>query len=807
MTWNQINPGDFGLSSKAMQNWRHAGRFNQAFVPYDTDGVTITAGTLDVGASGAPWKDIYLATGGSLYIGGTAQEFGAAGGASVEVIEQKSHLEKAGYDYPLSNAQSINEPFLDTDTMVLTLGKDHANTETTIYLDRDVFTISAVSTTGSGTAWQVDATGTVATNTTAGQSVNGQSVKYSVTATNTSYFMRLSSVTTLFTLGERDLKVWLYPDVVTNITEANIRLYTINTSTGFAQWSIPIASITAGTLNSIIIDMGNPDTSGADYVRASLRGCSLGFTGSATPQAVNWSWNYLRGVNEIPIKLPMQAVIDNNTNQEFINIVSVTTAGDEYILDTTTTYSHTLSSSEIKLKQLDVLNGTGRIASGTSGDAALTGWDISRNFMPTNTAGDLVISSRWFDESYPVATTTNASTTVLTVETTTVAAGYLSGDVVRLYKWELIDEEYQSPYNNSIGSNFIDLTLTANAATTSSTELTLTHANTSNQNLGGDPASEWRGVRVSCDEYYQVESQDQVQDLVKVTPTIWIPKDAGIPYPSGVYSHWKLDEASGNAKDALGIQDVTDYNGVGAITDTIGKARGGNFTSGNPGVGFTALTNNSGTIYDSNDAPFMVEVWFRLTASSAGDQTIISKGDNSQGGIVGWDIWLNGSEQLVFEIANTSISSGANVYNDGNWHYAVAVLLGLGTNEMYFYVDNVLIGQSTRAAWTTSSRGLALGCANGAAGDADNITDAISGYIRDAVFWNVPYTSISEIQNYMSERYNNGNGRALGNDIGYLQRAKITDVAGNKLTTATRLTRNDATNQDPVVFQRDALIT
>lgn len=525
MVWNEISDGQPGLALPAMQNWRHAGRFGTNFLPYANDGTTNTAGDLDIGSAGAPWKDLYLATGSSIYVGGTAFE-GGGGGSAVEVFEQKSHLEKIGYDYPLSNNQSQNESFMDSNRMVLTLGKTHLNTETTIYLDRDAISISAIDA-ASATAWTPINTGTTATNTTAGQNVDGTSVKYSVTMTNTSYFMAHSF--TSFSLIDKDVKVWLYPNTVVNVTSALIRLECA-TTTVYCEFQIPVASLTAATLNSLYLNMDSPDTTTASFNRSAITRVYLGAKGTATPQAIEWSWDKIRSVDNRKLKVPVQMLADNGTNEEFINITTATIAGDIYTLDTTTTYTHTISSSYVRLKQLDVANGQGVIASGTTGDAALTGWDIQRTYLNTNTTGDLIITSRWYDESYPVATITNASTTVLSVTTSTVAAGFKSGDIIRLYKWEYIDQNYQSPINSSIGSNFLDVTLTADGTATSSL-LTLVHGNTSNQNLGGDTVDKWRGVRVSADDYYRVEAATASQALVKATPTIFIPKSDELAYP------------------------------------------------------------------------------------------------------------------------------------------------------------------------------------------------------------------------------------------------------------------------------------
>jgi len=501
-----------------MQNWRHAGRFNTHMIPLDTSGIGVTDGSLNLGTTTNPWGDLNLATGASIYIGGSAFQ-GGGGGSGIEAFEQKSHLEKIGYDYPLSNAQSQNESFMDSAAMVLTLGKTHLLTETTIYLDRDAISISAIDA-ASATAWTPINTGTTATNTTAGQSVDGTSVKHRVaSASNTSYYMAHSF--TSFSLTDKDAKVWLYPDTVSNLTAALIR-FECATTTVYCEFQKLVASLTAATLNSLCLNMDAPDTTTASFNRSAITRVYLGAKGTATPQTFEWSWDKLRSVDNRPIKVPVQMICDNGTNQEFINITTATVAGDVYTLDTTTTYTHTISSTEIKLKQLDIAGAQGVIASGTTGEASKIGWDIQRTYMNTTTSGDLILTSRWYDESYEIATITNASTTVLEVTTSTVAAGFKSGDVVRLYTWEYIDQDYQSPLNASIGSNFLDLTLTADGTATSS-QLTIVHGNTSNQNLGGDSPSKWRGVRVSADDYYRVEAATASQALVKATPTIWIP--------------------------------------------------------------------------------------------------------------------------------------------------------------------------------------------------------------------------------------------------------------------------------------------
>lgn len=785
MTWNEISDGQPGLALPAMQNWRHAGRFNSDMVPLDNSGNTLTTGLLNLGTAGAPYANAYLATGGALYIGGTEFE-GGGGGSAVEVFEQQSHIEKIGYKYPLSNPQSLSESFTDDSAMVVTLGKTHLLTETTIYLDRDAASISAIDE-ASATAWTPVGTGTTATNTTAGQSVDGVSVTYAVTATNTTYYMAHSF--TAFSMTDKDLKVWLYPDTVANVTSAMIRLYSAATTTGFAEWQIPVASLTALSLNSLYLDVDNPTTSGAAYVRSLINYVALGLIGSATPQAINWSWDKIRSVDNRALKIPVQMVCDNNTNQEFINVNSTTVAGDVYTLDTTTTYTHTISSTEIKLKQLDIEHNYGIIASGTSGDAALIGWDISRKYFDTTTTGDLVITSRWYDEDYEVATVTNASTTVLTVDTTTVAAGILSGDVVRLYKWEYIDQDYQSPYNASIGSNFLDLTLTANAGTTSSTELTLTHANTSNQNLGGDSADKWRGIRISADDYYRVESATQSQSLIKATTDSFIRSVSYVPFPTDyIRNYWLFDETTAIAPiDFLKTDNLTQNGSVPSSKLVLSGGRG-EFT--------TANYFSEASLDLLGDTTFAFGGWF-ICSTTGVNQAILSRTSNAINNGNAFNI--TSGNVLSFVDYGTATLNGTTNVCDGLLHrFFVCNRVVSGANELRIYLDGNLEAQ------TTGQPCLVIAVTPTIGKDSHAASGHFQGILRALEYWDSVPSTWSFIEKNEAElmKFN-----FYGDNTGYIQKSTINDVSGNKLIAGTRLTRNDATNQNPKAFQRNAVIT
>ena len=83
-----------------------------------------------------------------------------------------------------------------------------------------------------------------------------------------------------------------------------------------------------------------------------------------------------------------------------------------------------------------------------------------------------------------------------------------------------------------------------------------------------------------------------------------------IPYPSGVYSHWKLDEASGNAIDARGNHELTQVGTVSSGAGKVGTSRGG-YTTGN------YFTDNNDADNELGGDRFLVEGWFKTSLTNS----------------------------------------------------------------------------------------------------------------------------------------------------------------------------------------------
>jgi len=131
---------------------------------------------------------------------------------------------------------------------------------------------------------------------------------------------------------------------------------------------------------------------------------------------------------------------------------------------------------------------------------------------------------------------------------------------------------------------------------------------------------------------------------------------------------------------------------------------------------------------------------------------------------------------------------------------------GIGTNKMHLFIDGALKTTGNSEAWLTSNLGLSIGARNDVTGNPDSFDFPTTGFLRDAAYHNNPPSTLAEVKEYASRRWNNGKMRPLGNDTGFIQKAKISSVSGTKLIHGTRVTRNDATNQNPILYQKNAVV-
>ena len=231
--------------------------------------------------------------------------------------------------------------------------------------------------------------------------------------------------------------------------------------------------------------------------------------------------------------------------------------------------------------------------------------------------------------------------------------------------------------------------------------------------------------------------------------------------PSESEGYWRLQEKSNDdaiAYESSGV-DIVQYGTVGYDDGPFWGSRTG-FANGNPGTAFTKYTGNNGTGLDcASPAAFFIECWFKLPIGAVGQQRLIGKANS--GSTDGWSILLDSSEKMSLRVGSASItSSTADEYCDGNWHYAVGYREGTGADETAFYIDNVLIGETTSSS-TNSSHGFCIGGHNNSTSDVDLIAEACTGWIADVQITEqsvVPATRAAAAI-IIANRWNGGIGR------------------------------------------------
>lgn len=170
--------------------------------------------------------------------------------------------------------------------------------------------------------------------------------------------------------------------------------------------------------------------------------------------------------------------------------------------------------------------------------------------------------------------------------------------------------------------------------------------------------------------------------------------------PSLVY-FWKLNETTGtSAADSKGT-DTGTYEGTGGTNYTLGQTGIGD---GETAVLFdgTAGWVQTATSITAPASPFSVECWFKTTSANGGG---LIGFDNAQGtsGVTTNDrcLWIDNTGNLVWDIYDGNVHRqlvSTAAYNDGNWHYVVAMI---GASGMALYVDGASV--ATNAITTTFS--------------------------------------------------------------------------------------------------------
>ncbi|NYJ06258.1 PKD domain-containing protein [Petropleomorpha daqingensis] len=160
----------------------------------------------------------------------------------------------------------------------------------------------------------------------------------------------------------------------------------------------------------------------------------------------------------------------------------------------------------------------------------------------------------------------------------------------------------------------------------------------------------------------------------------------------GAWAYWRLDEATGNAIDLAGDDDLTVSGGVrrgsaGAIAGDTDAAASFTGTSSSIAASQRLL---------SGPNTFTVEAWFRTSSSTGGK--IFGLSGSRSGDSTNYDrhVYLDAQGRVTFGVAPpygglpTVVSPRS--YNDGRWHQVVA---SLGPSGMALFMDGQIVGSRT----------------------------------------------------------------------------------------------------------------
>ncbi len=218
------------------------------------------------------------------------------------------------------------------------------------------------------------------------------------------------------------------------------------------------------------------------------------------------------------------------------------------------------------------------------------------------------------------------------------------------------------------------------------------------------------------------------------------------PYSQTVLSngpaiYWPLDDVTGPAaSDLSGDEDTGTYSSAGVTFGTPSPVEGVG------GMGVT-LDGSSGEIQASQDiydpSTYTESMWFQTTTDSGGYMTSFAP---SGSGSDAYDhmVWMDDSGQIAIKGTGTGglSNTSSDAYNDGNWHYAVAVGKGKVT---HLYVDGELVAETTGSSPNGDLGEWTVGYAGVSKAKNGPTSEYFAGSVSDAAFYDIAL-NFSQIQ-------------------------------------------------------------
>lgn len=771
MTFYSIIDGDPAIASTAMANWRHVGRLNTDMIPLNNSGVALTDGSLDLGTTTNPWGDVNLAAGKKIYVGGIEFKGGGGGGAGIELLEQKSHLEKSGINYPLSLTDGINESFTNSTNLVITPRVTYVN-GTTLVLDYNKTDLDLMNaTTGWGDGSGAGGAATVAQNTT--QKIEGTgSVQFSRASQNG--IIQMVKTFTAFSLVDSLLSFSLYVDTVSNLTRAFVILESSagNTKTYY----IPVANISAATWAHISIDPTN-DTADASAGTLVVGGITKIYFGTTTSsaQTVVCSIDFVVTQPNFILPVPYSTYIWDGTNQERLEIASVAgTANHQRRTYTITALSngYAVGAAYAKERNVTISNNQGVFTAGLAGAVALTSYDITTEHLPATLAGKtLTMSQRFWDNEFKISALPSTTATSL-YSLTDLKAYFKTGDKVILYNKRYEGRKYNSRYNSTVGANFKIVTLTGDA-TYSSPNIALAHTGETNS---GFDTSYGYAVRYSAEMLYALEAETSAGALTTLTPTVFVPNNIRSLIWNDAFSSDKVYTAL-----------IPNANNTWRVTGGIGE------------------------FYNSSTDGVFAQMWAYMAGVKIGSQDFTMKTGIRQPSGTTAHLWkhslLIGDTPIASQSAPTK-GLTLSLSGQSNSTFTLAIMVDATIKASLAGITTTQLPNDTWCWFEMKKTG---GLIEGRFWKQSDVRPTVAN-----LSWSGSYTPVTDIIALGGTAGSNAANTAANNQFddftievgsGYIVRGTVDNLTGSKFTAATKLTRQDTTNQNPIIYQRSAILS
>ncbi|MFC1576308.1 DUF2341 domain-containing protein, partial [Candidatus Omnitrophota bacterium] len=309
-----------------------------------------------------------------------------------------------------------------------------------------------------------------------------------------------------------------------------------------------------------------------------------------------------------------------------------------------------------------------------------------------------------------------------------------------------------------------------------------------------------------------LNSDTTVRDLTLTAGTGNIYFDAAVgisggiggPYGNPAEAYWGLN---GGVTDSMGSHDGTvsgppDWS---SPTSIAGKVGGAYYFDGNSYIHI-----DDDSVWNFGTSSFSVAAWFR-TSGTSNYNTIISFHDGSSDG--GWELRENAYtyDGHIRFAAYDSYTQGAwqvisdNHYDNGQWHYAVAIRDNPDPNDinqdkLYLYIDGVSAATPIKCFNTNVSGSVNAALAIGRAGSYEGYR--FTGSIDEVAVWNRAL-STQEI----STLYNGSSGFTPSVALGDIAITSATNVTANSTVNAASFTSDPGTTPGTTAFNGDVTLS